>query len=88
MPNLNFTGRLTRVFVGNSNVQVRIDADQENRYFKLETNHPLHQQIYTLLVTAFMEQINIRLRMEDYPEGGNPSTQIQYVVLDQVHLPT
>jgi len=88
MPNLDFTGKLTKLVVDHTFVKVMIDSDPQegSRYFELKPSHPNYDKVYTLMVTAFLEQIDIRLRMEDSPNGD--SKVIKYVVLRQVHLPT
>ena len=82
MPYLSFTGKVTRLYVNTAGTNVYLDS-YNNSYLNLPLAHANYDAIYSMLLTAHVERLEIRLRMNDYDVNDPPSHQISYIVMDQ-----
>ena len=81
MPYEYLRGKVSRLYASGPWCKIRLDKEGD-RYFVLSKNHENYNAIYSLILTAAFSRRQVILRLEDYPEGGTPSDDVRYVVVD------
>lgn len=81
MAYLNLTGKITRLYVTKTSCKIHLDSFNSD-YLELEKTHGNYDSIFSMLFTAFVEGLNVRLRMDDYNLNDPPALTVSYIVMD------